>query len=281
MVQANSSDLARGVAGAGSRATSVMLGTFVALISTFFFLAEGDRIAAWIVELLPRSWRGRAYEAGRRGWVTLGTYAKMQAVVSGFDAIGIGIGAVLLGVPFVLPLIAITFVLCFIPVLGAVVSGALFVLVALAFKGWTTALIMLAVVVAVQQFESSVLGPILMGKAVSLHPLAVLLVVIGGTYLFGFVGALFAVPVAATLNTTAAYLAGRDPFPGLDGGGSALLSSPRQLADGIPKITTPRRLGEATPAWLRASRAQQPHGESEEEAPPESDAPAAADAPAG
>ena len=218
------------------------------------FLAQGDKIASWVVMLFPRGWRRPAYEAGRRGWVTLGTYTKMQMVISGADAVGIGLGAWALGVPFVLPLTAITFILCFIPVVGAFVSGALVVLVALAFKGVTTALIMLVIVIAVQQLESDVLSPILMGKAVNIHPVAVLLGIAAGSYLVGFLGALFAVPFMATVNTMAKYLAGRDPFPALDAGGSALTDSPRRLSDGMDDPATPKRLGDATPMWLTEAR---------------------------
>lgn len=253
-LQDNGSGLALGMIGAGSSVLNGVLGLFVTLVSTFFFLAEGDRIFAWLVLLLPRDWRERAFQGGRRGWVTLGTYTKMQMVLAGADAIGIGAGAAVLGLPFVIPLTAITFILCFIPVVGAVVSGGLVLLVALAFKGTSAAIVMLVVVVVVQQVESSLLGPIVMGKAVSLHPLAILLAVAGGSYLLGLLGALFAVPLVATLNTIALYLAGRDPFPGLAAGGSALLNRPGSLAAGVPSPRVPPRLGDATPSWLAVAR---------------------------
>ncbi|MFF0905054.1 UNVERIFIED_CONTAM: AI-2E family transporter [Kocuria sp. CPCC 205316] len=96
----------------------------------------------------------------------------------------------------------------FIPIVGAVATGAVAVLVALVANGFTNALLMLAVVLLVQQIEGNVLQPLLMGKAVSLHPLAVFLAVACGAILYGISGALFAVPVLAFLNTVVRYLAG-------------------------------------------------------------------------
>ncbi len=253
-IQDNGTRIAQGAIGAGSSAASLTVGTLLTVVATYFFLAQGDRIFASLTFVLPEAWRERAFESGRRGWVTLGTYTKTQALLSAADAIGIGVGAAVLGLPFVLPLVAITFVLCFIPVLGAVISGALVVLVALAYEGVVTAVVMLGIVVIVQQGESSVLGPILMGKAVSLHPLAVLVSVLGGSYVFGLIGALFAVPVVATLKTILTYLSGHDPFPGLDSGGSALRDRPKRLASDMPAVGPPRALGTADLRWPEGAR---------------------------
>ncbi|WP_232549011.1 AI-2E family transporter [Propioniciclava soli] len=250
----NRSTLAEGAVDTGMGLASGLFSTFLTLFSTFFFLAQGDRIAAWLILLLPERWRRPAYESGRRGWVTLGTYTKMQIVIAAVDALGIGVGAWILGVPFVIPIIALTFLLCFIPVLGALVSGALVVLIALATQGFVTALIMLVIVIAVQQLESDVLSPVLMGKAVKVHPIAVLLGVSAGSYVIGLVGALFAVPFMATVNVMANYLAGRDAFPVLDEGGSALTDSVRTLAGDVDDIDTPSRVGEATPMWMTKAR---------------------------
>lgn len=256
-LQDNQGDLAQGAIGGAYSAASFVFGAFLCIVATFLFLAQGDRIASWLILLFPQDWRSKVYEAGRRGWVTLGTYTKMQIVISGADAVGIGLGAWALGLPFVLPLTAITFILCFIPVVGAFASGALVVLVALAFKGPTTAIIMLVIVIAVQQLESDVLSPILMGKAVNVHPLVVLLGIAAGSYLIGFLGALFAVPVIATLNTMAKYLSGRDPFPRLADGGSALTDSPGKLVGEWDPPKTPKRLGDATPEWLATVHTRQ------------------------
>src|SRR5690625_2861749 len=139
----------------------------------------------------------------------------MQIVVAAVDGIGIGLGAALLGVPLAIPLGILVLVGSFIPIVGAVLTGAVAVLVALVDQGPVVALIMLGVVLAVQQIEGHVLQPFLMGRAVSLHPVAVLLAVAAGTLAAGIIGALFAVPLVALLNTVFRYLFGTDPFPEL------------------------------------------------------------------
>lgn len=248
------SELAAGALGFGVTAGSFLLAAFLTGVATFLLLAQGDRIFAWLVGLLPQSHRRPVYESGRRGWVTVGTYARMQVVIAAADAIGVGLGAWILGLPFVIPIVALTFILCFVPIIGAVISGAVVVLVALAFEGFWTAVIMLVIVLAVQQIESDVLSPVLMGKAVDVHPLAVLLGVAGAVYTLGLVGALFAVPVLALVNTVGKYLTGRDPFPVLDSGGSALTDSPRKLVGDKEKRKLPKRLGDYTPWWMEEER---------------------------
>lgn len=249
-----SGDLAAGALGLGYTAGSFLLAAFLTAVATFLLLAQGDRIFSWLVALLPKPQRRPVFESGRRGWVTVGTYARMQVVIAAADAIGIGLGAWILGLPFVIPIVALTFLLCFVPIVGAVISGAVVVLVALAFEGFWTAVIMLVIVLAVQQLESDVLSPVLMGKAVDVHPLAVLLGVAGAVYTLGLVGALFAVPVLALINTVGKYLTGRDPFPVLDSGGSALTDPPRKLVGDKEKRSLPKKLGDATPRWLAEER---------------------------
>ncbi|WP_136518760.1 MULTISPECIES: AI-2E family transporter [Cellulomonas] len=196
----------------------VLAGTLVALFCTLFFLIDGRRIWAWVVGLLPRGSRERVHQAGRRGWVTLGAYTRTQILVAAVDAVGIGLGAVLLQLPLAVPLAVLVFFGSFIPFVGAILTGTIAVLVALVSQGWVSALIMLVIVLAVQQLEGHVLQPFLMGHAVSLHPVAVLLVVATGSFAAGIVGALFAVPVAAVLNTVVLYLHGHDKFPQLGTG---------------------------------------------------------------
>lgn len=248
-VLGNSDQIMTQVMRVGSTTAGLAAGATLSLVSAFFFLADGDRMWAWFVERLPLDRRRRMHEAFRRGWVTLGTYAKMQVIVAGVDAVGIGTGAAVLGLPFVLALTAVVFLLCFIPILGAFLSGALVVLVALATKGVSTAIIMLLIVLAVQQLEGNVLSPYLMGRAVSLHPLLVILGVAGGSYLAGLVGALFTVPFLAVANTVWRYLSGDDMFPGLASGGSALTDSARKLSNGRWERPVPRLVGDARP-WL-------------------------------
>ncbi len=207
--------IASGALSVGVTLGHVVAGTLIALFCTLFFLIDGRAIWAWLVGLLPRGSRERVHQAGRRGWVTLGAYTRTQILVAGVDAVGIGLGAAILQLPLAVPLAVLVFFGSFIPFVGAIVTGAIAVLVALVTQGWVSALIMLGVVLAVQQLEGHVLQPFLMGHAVSLHPVAVLLVVTSGSLVAGIVGALFAVPIAAVLNTVILYLHGHDKFPQL------------------------------------------------------------------
>jgi len=156
--------------------------------------------------LFPRVARPAVDGAGRAGWRTVKSYARTQLLVATIDAVGIGLGAFLLGVPLSIPIAVLVFLGAFIPFVGAVATGALAVFIALVYNGPLIALFMLIVVLAVQQIESHILQPILMGSAVKVHPLAVVLVVAGGAMVGGIAGALFAVPLAAFVNVVAVYL---------------------------------------------------------------------------
>jgi predicted PurR-regulated permease PerM len=147
------------------------------------------------------------WRAGNDAWETLHAYVKATVFVAFVDALGIGIGAAVLGVPLALPLGALVFLSSFIPVVGATLSGVVAILVALVAKGPVTALIMLAIVIGVQQLEGHVLQPFVMGRAVALHPLAVILVLTAGIVIAGIVGGLIAVPILAVLNTAVRSLA--------------------------------------------------------------------------
>ena len=250
----NTSSLSSGALNATSSIGTVFVGVFLALIVALFVLAEGDRLSSFMLMILQNPTRTKVRETMRRSWVTLGSWARTQVVVSAVDAIGIGIGAAFLGLPFVIPMIVITFLLCFIPLFGAFLSGAMFTLVALLFEGPVAALVMIAVVIAVQQLESNALQPLLMGKAVNLHPLVVLLGVTTGTYLLGLTGALLTVPILAAVNAGYKYWVGRDPFPGLAAGGSALAGSPRQLAPHRKSAKLPTSVGTVNPEWIERER---------------------------
>lgn len=253
-LQANWSILSSGAFNATSSLGNVVVGGVLALIITLFLLAEGDRICSWLLMIVRQPFRTKVRETIRRSWVTLGSWARTQVIVSGVDAVGIGIGAAALGLPFVVPMVVITFLLCFIPMFGAFLSGAMFTLLALLFKGPIAAVIMLAVVITVQQLENNLLQPLLMGRAVNLHPLVVLLGVTTGTFLLGLTGALLAVPVLAACNAGYTYWVGRDPFPGLASGGSAMTGSPRTLVAARKPAPLPSRLGAVTPEWIEEER---------------------------
>ncbi|WP_454084577.1 AI-2E family transporter [Georgenia sp. Marseille-Q6866] len=212
-LESNSGVLVSGALAATTSVTQIVSGGLISIFCLFFFLREGRRIWQWFVRLAPARTRDRVNEAGIRGWITLGGYARTQILVALADSIGIGLGAAILGLPLVLPLTILVFLGSFIPIVGALVTGAVAVLVALVDQDVQTAVIMLLIVLLVQQIEGNVLQPWLMGNAVSLHPVAVLLAVTAGTGVAGILGALLAVPIAAVVNTVVLYLHGHDKHP--------------------------------------------------------------------
>ena len=185
----------------------VVAGLFVAMFSTYFMLYEGDRIWAFLVRLFPRRARARADSSGRRGWVTLTAFVRATVLVALVDAVGITVVALVLGLPFAVPIGVLVFLASFIPIVGALLSGAVAVLVALVSQGLLVAVLMLGGVLLVQQLEAHILQPFLMGRFVRLHPLAILLAIGAGGYLAGIVGALFAVPIVAVVNSVVRNLA--------------------------------------------------------------------------
>ena len=213
----NPSSVLHGVSQVGSTAAEVATGTLLTLFTLVFFLMEGERIWLFVTRLFPKDARAAVNGAGRAGWKSLGAYVRVQILVAAIDAVGIGIGAAILGVPLAIPLGVLVFLGSFVPVIGALISGAVAVLLALVALGPVQALIMLGIVLLVQQLESHILQPLIMGKAVSLHPLAVIFSVAGGSMIFGAVGALFAVPTLAVVNAVVRYLADRgwEHDPGL------------------------------------------------------------------
>ncbi|MFJ4026999.1 AI-2E family transporter [Paenarthrobacter sp. NPDC089989] len=208
-LQNNSSSILSGALSFGSTAGHFAAGLVLALFILIFFLLEGSRIWAFLVRLLPKKARRATDGAGRRGWTSMVNYVRIQMFVAFVDAVGIGVGAAIIQVPLALPLAVLVFIGSFIPVVGALVTGAIAVLLALVANGPVNALIMLAIVLLVQQLESHILQPLVMGKAVALHPVAVILTVAAGSYLAGIPGALFAVPILAVVNTAVRYIAGR------------------------------------------------------------------------
>lgn len=195
--------LLTGALAIGTTLGHVVTGAVLSLFILICLLADGGSIWRWTVKLFPRRAREAVDGAGRNGWATIINYARTQLFVATIDAIGIGLGAFLLQVPLALPVAVLVFLGSFIPIVGAVVTGAFAVFLALVYNGPWIALWMLLVVLAVQQLEGHILQPILMGSAVKVHPLAVVLVVAGGAMIGGIPGALFAVPLAAFVNVVA------------------------------------------------------------------------------
>ncbi|MGW2919414.1 AI-2E family transporter [Streptomyces angustmyceticus] len=184
----------------------VFTGILLAMFTTLFLLYDGRRIWNWLLRLVPSAARGGVAGAGPRAWRTLTAYVRGTVVVALIDAIFIGIGLYFLNVPLAVPLAVFIFLFAFIPLVGAVVSGALACVIALVANGVFTALMVLAVVLAVQQIEGHVLQPFILGRAVRVHPLAVILSVAAGGLIAGIGGAVVAVPLVAVTNTVVGYL---------------------------------------------------------------------------
>lgn len=211
-----SRNMNRIISGAMSVTSSVghiFAGSLIAIFCLFFFLKDGRAIWSWVVRLFPAASREFVDGAGLRSWISLGAYTRTQVIVALVDGIGIGLGAYLLKVPLAVPIGVLVFLGSFIPIVGATVTGAVAVAVALVDSGVATAVAMFVVVLLVQQLESNLLQPMLMSKALSLHPVGVLLAVAAGTIIAGIIGALFAVPLLAVINTVLLYLHGHDPAP--------------------------------------------------------------------
>lgn len=200
----------------GSLGGHILAGLLLTLFTTLFLLIDGRRIWQWIAKLFPRNARAAVVGGGEAGWITLTTFVKVQIIVAAIDAVGIGVGAWALGFftgrefPLVIPIAIAVFLASFIPVVGAVVSGAMAVFVALVFLGPVESLVMLGIVILVQQVEGHVLQPLLIGSVVKVHALAVVLAVATGGFVAGIPGALFAVPLVAVLNVVVGYIARGD-----------------------------------------------------------------------
>lgn len=205
-VQSSAEQIASGVFTGVSTATSVLVTLFLVLVLSFFFIKDGPKFLPWLHKFVGGR-NGRHFEEVLvRVWQVLGGFIRTQAVVSFIDAFFIGLGLVILGVPLWGVLTALTFVGGFIPMVGAFVAGALAVLVALVGNGFTTALIVLAIIVAVQQLEGNVLQPVLQSRTMKLHAVVVLLAVTGGGTLYGITGAFLAVPVVAVVTVVVRYI---------------------------------------------------------------------------
>ncbi len=205
-IQDSSTTIASGVFTGVTAATSVLITLFTVLFLTFFFLKDGPKFVPWLRRTSGAPAAEHLAEVLTRIWSTLGGFIRTQALVSAIDAVLIGLGLVILGVPLAYALAIITFFGGFIPIVGAFVAGALAVLVALVGNGPWTALIVLGIIVAVQQLEGNVLQPWLQSRSMNLHAAIVLLAVTGGGTLFGIIGAFLAVPVAAVVAVILRYL---------------------------------------------------------------------------
>ncbi|MFI1416982.1 AI-2E family transporter [Streptomyces sp. NPDC020731] len=183
-----------------------LTGILLAVFSTLFLLYDGKRIWEWSLKLVPAAARPGVAGAGPAAWRTLTAYVRGTVIVALIDAIFIGLGIYFLDVPMAVPLAVFIFLFSFIPLVGAVVSGALAVVVGLVTQGVFTGVMVLVVVLAVQQIEGHILQPFILGRAVRVHPLAVVLAVASGGMVAGIGGAVVAVPLVAVTNTVVGYL---------------------------------------------------------------------------
>jgi putative heme transporter len=201
LLQRNWTDVASGALSVTGTVGSAFASAVIVLLALFFFLKDGRLMWLFGVRHVAGENADRIDHAGVASWGTLGSYARTSALVALIDAAGIGIGAWILGLPLALPIAILVFLFSFIPLFGAAISGAVAIAVALVDGGPVRALIMLGIVILVQQLEGTILYPLLFSKAVSLHPMVILLAVSAGTLLAGFIGAVIAVPFVAFLTT--------------------------------------------------------------------------------
>lgn len=204
-VSENRDVLAGGAIATATAALEILTGTLLALFTTYFFLYDGERIWAWCASLFPEAAERPVAEAGRRAWRVLTSYVRATIFIAAVDAIGIGLVLAFVGIPLAVPLAVLVFFGAFVPIVGATVTGAVAVLVALVTNGTVAAFIVLAGVIGIQQLEGHILQPLIMGRFVRIHPLAVVLAVGVGGLVAGIWGTVVAVPLAAVLNTVLRY----------------------------------------------------------------------------
>jgi putative heme transporter len=217
-LQENAQNIATRALTGAVAAGSLLITGLLAVVLCFFYLKDGPKFLPWLSGLVGPRAAPHVSAVALRGWTTLSGFIKAQAIVGLVDAVFIGIGLAILGVPLALPLAVLVFFGAFIPIIGAVVTGALAALVALVTNGLTTALIVVGLVLVVQQLEGNVLQPILVGRTLDLHPALVILSVTAGGSLAGITGAFLAVPIVAVATVTVRYvrqqLAESVPAPG-------------------------------------------------------------------
>jgi predicted PurR-regulated permease PerM len=209
----NRESLAASTVSTAAATIEFLASMFLVLFATFFFLRDGKRIWRFIVRIMPGPAREQVGSAGEAAWLTLVSYVRATVLVAFIDALGIALVLVILKVEFAFPLAALVFLAAFIPIVGATVSGAVAVLVALVDEGPVVALLVLIAVIVVQQVEGHVLQPLIMGRAVAIHPLAVIVAIATGVVLAGIIGALVSVPIVAVLNTGIRHLVERRRKP--------------------------------------------------------------------
>ena len=207
----NQAKLTSGALSTAATLTEVVTAAVLVLFTLIFFLYGGRNIWQYVVKIFPVDVRERVLDAGRAGYGSLIGYVRATFLVALTDAAGVGAGLAIMGVPLALPLASLVFLGAFIPLVGAVIAGFLAVIVALLAKGIVYALATLGLLILINQIEAHLLQPLVMGRAVSIHPLAVVLAISTGGVVAGIVGALLAVPTVAFFNNAIQVLLAEDP----------------------------------------------------------------------
>lgn len=199
LTSGNGSGVVSGVVSGAATVGQFLAGAALLIVLLFFIVKDGPEIVDWFARSIPERHRNTASALGNRAWSALSGYVRGTALIALIDAVGIGLGLLVIGVPLVIPLTLLVFLGGFLPVIGAFIAGLIAVLVALADGGLITGLLVLAVVLGVQQVEGNLLQPTIMRRAVALHPIVVLSALGAGAAMAGIVGAFLSVPVAAVL----------------------------------------------------------------------------------
>jgi len=210
-LQNNQEKLTSGALATAATITEILTAALLMMFTLIFFLYGGRDIWQYVTKIFPTDVRDRVRAAGAAGYHSLTGYIRATFLVALVDAAGVGTGLVIMSVPLALPLASLVFLGAFIPLVGAVLSGFLAVIVALLAKGFVYALITLGVLIGVNQLEAHILQPLVMGRAVSIHPLAVVVAISTGSVLAGVVGALLSVPTVAFFNNAFKVLLAKDP----------------------------------------------------------------------
>ena len=210
-LQQHQSLVAGTVVSGGKIFLEILAGLVLMLFVTFFLLKDGERIWAWLTGFLGPDSRARVHLAGAAAWQALVYYVRGTIAVAAIHAVVIGFSLWVLGVPLLVPLVILVFLAAFVPLIGILVAGALAVAVTLGTKGWIAAVVLVVIFILENQLESHLLQPLVVGRMVRLHPLAIILVLAVGGIVAGIPGAIVAVPTAAALVRAAPYLRGTRP----------------------------------------------------------------------
>lgn len=213
-LHAHQGEVASGAISAGRTAIDVVTGAVLFVFLTVFLVYDGDRVWDWVVRLLPRRGEELARGAGHRAWRTLTGYIGGQFFVALFHTVAISVTLLILRAPLVAPLALIVFIFSFVPIIGALVAGAFATVVVLVADGPIQALVLVIVLVIEDQIEGHLLQPLVVGRYVRLHPIAIAATLVAGSLVAGIPGAIFGVPLVAALNAAAKFLSGREDIDG-------------------------------------------------------------------